>query len=453
MRTIHKWYNIFRSEEDISDKKPVIKHHKITDEFLIKLINENPELNMAELGKLAGTNASVISIRLKEINSDGERVKYKSKVAGRPKTFSDEALIKLSNDNPNSTIAELSSLVGASFSVVARRIKQINSSEEKIKCKSKRTGKKARFTDEYLISMINENPDLSMTKLGSLLGVSASTISFRLNRMKCKGENTKYIYKNCKNGTADENKAKTRISNQRIIDLINKNPELNMVELAKLAGISSSTISRRIKIIKNSGQQIDHKIKNPGDDEPKLGGRPRKFTDEFLIRLFDENPDLNLAELAKIADTSVKTLLGNIKKVNCDSVRINYTSKKEAPKFSDEFLINVINDNPDLNIGELSKLIGYSTKVISNRIKKMKCNGKVVNYVNKKPVPKSKVKLTEEYLINLINENPGLTMAELANLADVTPSTVSCRIRKINCNGIRVNYIYKNNQKIEEQSH
>ncbi|KXN68126.1 hypothetical protein CONCODRAFT_79900 [Conidiobolus coronatus NRRL 28638] len=454
MRTINKWYSIFRSEENISDKRPTVTSHKISDETLIDLIRKNPDLNMTELGELAGTTASVISIRLKEINRDGERVKYKSKRVGRQKLFSDEFLINLANENPSASITELSSLAGVSFQVVSRRIKQINNFEERIKCKSKKTGKQPKFTDEFLTKLVNENPGITMQKLGELAGVSTSTIWCRLNKIKSKGENIKYYRKKCKNSTSENNqKPKTKVTNQRIIDLINENPELNMSELARLADTSISTISRRIKIIKNSGQVLDYGVKKylKVGTKAKQVGRPRKFTDAFLIRLINENPDLNMNELAKLANVNVNTIFNRIKKINCEDIKVKYISKNDVSKFSDELIINSVNDNPDLNLEELSKLIGTSPRTISRRLKQINSNGKVINYVKKKPLPKTRVKLTEEFLINLVNENPGLTMAELAKLANVSTGTISNHIRKINSKGAKVNYIYKDSRKIEEQ--
>jgi DNA-binding Lrp family transcriptional regulator len=383
MRTINKWYSIFRSEE-VPVKRIAFTSHKISDESLINLVKENPDLNMKELGKLANTTASVISIRLKEINSDGERVNYKSKRVGRQKLFTDEFLIKLANENPNAGITELASLAGVSFQVVSRRIKQINNFEERIKYKSKKTGKQPKFTDEFLINLVNENPGVTMQKLGEFVGVSTPTIWCRLNKIKSKGETIEYNHKECENNTSKNNqKAKIKVTEQCIIDLINENPELNMSEVARLADTSISTVSRRIKSIKNNGKLLDYGVKKHQKDEPKKIGRPRKFTDAYLIRLINENPDLNVNELAKLSNVNASTMLNHIKKVNCENIKVKYISKNDVSKFSDEFIISSINDNPDLNLEELSKLIGTSVRTLSRRIKQINSNGKVINYVKK----------------------------------------------------------------------
>jgi DNA-binding Lrp family transcriptional regulator len=383
MRTINKWYSLFKLDE-IPDKKTTFTSHKISDESLINLIKENPDLNMTELGKLANTTASVISIRLREINSDGERVKYKSKRAGRQKLFTDEFLINLASENPNAGITELASLAGVSFQVVSRRINQINKFEERIKYKSKKTGKQPKFTDEFLINLVNENPGITMQKLGELSGVSTSTIWCRLNKIKSKGEIIKYNHRKCKNNKPENNqKPKIKITDQRIIDLVNENPKLNMSELAKLADISISTVSRRIKIIKNSGKLLDYGVKKHQKEGPKKVGRPRKFTDAYLIRLINDNPDISMNELAKLASVNANTMFNRIKKINCEDIKVKYISKNNVSKFSDELIINLVNDNPELNLEELSKLIGTSVRTLSRRLKQINSNGDVVNYVKK----------------------------------------------------------------------
>jgi DNA-binding Lrp family transcriptional regulator len=448
MRTINKWYNILKSEEDMSDKKPTGSKHKISDEFLIDLINDNPDLTMAELGELAGTSATVISTRLRGINSDSERVKYKYKTTGKPKKFSDEFLINLANENPGVTITKLSSLAGASFSAVSRRIKKINSSEQRIQCMSK-AGKRSELTDEFLINLVNENPELTMQKLGELVGVTTSTISYRLSKIKSKGGNLKYSYKNSTNYTFKEGQISNRVTNQRIIELVNQNPELNMKELAKLAGTSLSTIWRRIRIIKNSCQMLDYNPKKFQNGKSKSIKIPKNFAERFQIGLDNENPGFNTVGLAKPVDTDIKTLSSHETKISYKDTNVDCCSKKNTQLIPDEIIIDLVNSNPNLNLEKLSKLIGTSARTLSRRIKQINSNGKVINYVKKKTVSKTALKFTEEFLINLVNENPELNMKELANIANVSVGTISNRINEINCKSVRANYI-KKYQKLDD---
>jgi DNA-binding Lrp family transcriptional regulator len=161
-----------------------------------------------------------------------------------------------------------------------------------------------------------------------------------------------------------------------------------------------------------------------------------KITYEFLNDLINNNPDLNMEELAELAGISRTTMHRKIKQFNKAGLTLNYC-KKDTKKLTDEFLIDLINKNPDLSMENLSKLGGVSVSTISNRIKKINRNEIRVNYTYKDS------KLTDEFITNLVNENPKLSTCELAELASVSVKTISSRIRKINSNGVVANYTSK----------
>ncbi|KXN65867.1 hypothetical protein CONCODRAFT_12423, partial [Conidiobolus coronatus NRRL 28638] len=284
----------------MSDKKPASSVHRIPDEFLIDLVNENPDLNMAELGKLAGTTATIISMRLREINYDGERVKYIHKPTGKTKTFTDDYLISLANENPDSTVKELSTLVGASFSSVLRRVKQINSSEERIKCKPKNVGKPKKFTDESLITLANENPDISLTELSSLVGASITAVSRRIDQINSFEEKIKL--KSKKAGK------KSKITDELILNLLNENPDLKMQELGKLVGVSVSAISHRLTKMKNNGIRLQYSYKGCKNRRFEESQKQKiRVSNQLIIDLVNENPELKIRELAGLTKSSLST--------------------------------------------------------------------------------------------------------------------------------------------------
>ncbi|KXN64947.1 hypothetical protein CONCODRAFT_13652 [Conidiobolus coronatus NRRL 28638] len=272
----------------------------------------------------------------KKINSSEERIKFKPKNVGKPKKFTDESLISLANDNPDINLKELSSLVGASITAVSRRIDQINSFEERIKLKSKKAGKKSKFTDEFILNLVNANPDLKMQELGELIGISVSAISHRIIKMKNSGIRLQYSYKGCKNTRFEESqKQKIRVSNQVIIDLVNENPELKIRELAGLTKTSLSTMYRKIRIIKDGGQLLEYGNKKSRKDKSTPIRSPKKFTDGFQTLLVNESPDLNSVELPKSVDTDVIPLSNLTKKTNCGGKKVDYSSKKDLQLVSD----------------------------------------------------------------------------------------------------------------------
>jgi transcriptional antiterminator len=98
--------------------------------------------------------------------------------------------------------------------------------------------------------------------------------------------------------------------------------------------------------------------------------------------LVNENPDLNITELAKLSGISRQTISSSIKRINLDGEK-SIIVKKGRKKFTDEFLIRLINDNPMLNISELAKLANSSPRTISNRLKEINSNGERVKYIYK----------------------------------------------------------------------
>jgi DNA-binding Lrp family transcriptional regulator len=180
-----------------------------------------------------------------------------------------------------------------------------------------------------------------------------------------------------------------------------------MEGLAKLAGTSYTTISNRIKNISSNGIEVNYinKITQKNIAESYKTSKPRnKIKDDYLITLVNENPELNMKELAKITGISCTTISNRIKKIARSGVKINYINthqqkstiepykeSKPKPKLTDEYFMNLINENPDLNMDELAKLAGTSCATISRRVKKFNAGGENANYIKKNSNRKSKL--------------------------------------------------------------
>jgi transcriptional antiterminator len=378
MKVVGNYFTKFRSKGSpiANNKKPGSKS-KFTEEFIINLVNENPGMSMTELAKLAGTTANTISHRLKQINSSELKVSYSNKY------------------NQNST---------------------------------------KKFTDEFLINLVNENPGLNMKELARLSGTTAATISNRLKEINIGEKRVCYIDKGFKNGGK-------KFTDEYLIDLIVKNPGLDAYEIADLASTTQATISNRLKQI-NSKRSNDNKILLEKKSSKIQRKSYKSITDELLIKLINENPKLNMEEISKLADVSKQTIYLKLKKMNTECQRVSYVkkgTKNGVKKFTDEFLIDLINMNPELNSYELAKLANATQTTILYRLKQINTDGERVGYIYK-DICRGQKKITDEFLINLINENPKLNMRELAKLANVAESTISRRLRKIKSDGERVNY-------------
>jgi transcriptional antiterminator len=322
LKAIGNWFEKFSSGESNIDSKKSGRKLKYTDEFLINLVNENPNMNMSELAKLTNTSTSNISNRLRKINSGEQKVDYIAKgYKSGAKKFTDEFLINLIADNPGVNMAELGKLANTCESNISIRLKKINSnrsSDDKIVLdknayKSERKICK-KINDEYLIKLVGENPELNIYELANLLGVSTYTVYFNLEKFNTNDQKVNYIKKSTKNGTK-------KFTNEFLVNLVNENPELNTYELAKLANVSQGTISRRLRQINSNKSEVSYIKKG-------MHNGPTKFTNEFLINLVNQNPQLNMRELAELAESNQSTISRRLKQINSSGEKAKYIKKK-----------------------------------------------------------------------------------------------------------------------------
>ncbi|KXN71104.1 hypothetical protein CONCODRAFT_78532 [Conidiobolus coronatus NRRL 28638] len=381
LKTIKKWFKKFRANILRIESCKNAAKLKFTDEFLIDLINNNPNLDMRGLAKLADTSISTISTRLKQINKDGEKVQYSYK--------------NTNSDN------------------------------------FKNSNRPKKFTDEFLINLINSNPELNLSELASLADCAIETIIIRLREVNSNGERVKYTSKKLQKGD-------TRFTDEYLINLINQNPELKIKELAKLCDSAPSTISHRIKQINMDGERVKYIYKSSGKSASKS-------SIEFLTDLINKNPSLNVSELSKLTNSSISTVYRLLKRIDTGDIEINRFksySNRVKPVPTDEDLIELINANSSLNIRELALIANISASAMSYKIKQINSLEPRINYINK--FQSKKKKFTDEYLIELVTQNPSLSMAELGKLANVSDKTIYRRLKQVNIDFNRANYIRKN---------
>jgi DNA-binding Lrp family transcriptional regulator len=358
LKLVSNWFAKFRLEEGVvrNEKKSVSKL-KISDEFIIDLVNNNPELGIIELAELAGVSKSTISSRLRQINKNGERVKYNTK---RVTKLTDEFVVNLVNNNPGNTMAELAQLGNTSQSSLSRRLKQINSKRNEdsqiVLEKSIKTERKMYnfITDESLISLINKNPDKNMAELAKIANVATSVVSIRLKKINIDGEKAKYI-----------KKYHSKLTDEYLINLVNENPKLNTYDLAKLANVSHVTIFNKINELNKGTKQVNYVNKSS------------KLTDEYIFSLVNSNPEASISDLSKLANVSVSAISKRIANINNNGKGVNYIGKARS-KITDELVIKLISQNPEMNMTDIGKLAGVTGSAISYRIKKINKNGERV---------------------------------------------------------------------------
>jgi DNA-binding Lrp family transcriptional regulator len=81
---------------------------------------------------------------------------------------------------------------------------------------------------------------------------------------------------------------------------------------------------------------------------------------------------------------------------------------------------------------ELAELAGISRQTMNRKINQFNKAGLTLNYRKK-----DNLKITDEILIDLVNDNPDLSLEGLAKLANVSGESISSRIKEINRNGIK----------------
>jgi DeoR/GlpR family transcriptional regulator of sugar metabolism len=428
LKVVGFWFKKFRSGDDsLGNKKKRGPKPKLTDEFLTSLINENPEFNIAQLSKLAGVSTQSISNRIKRMNFEGDKPCYINKKSQNGTIeLTDESLIKLVKENPSLNTYELAKIADSSQSTIVHRLKQINRNGEGVNYINKKSHiGTTNLTDESLIKLIRENPGFGTYELAKIADSSQATISYRLKRINKNSSSDQKII--LQKGNKKSYKARSSISSEFLINLINENPKLNMAELAKLADSSTATISRHLKKINGNGKMVNYNSKRSQSGTEKL-------TDKTVINLVNENPGLDTFELAKLANTSQSTIRRRLNKINSDGEKVNYKykyNKNPTTKLTNDFIINHINDNPGLNLSAIAKLANISTSTLSLRIKQINTEGKEICNIRKFSKGKPP-KITDKILINLVNENPNLNMSELGRLANVSTSSISRKLKQIN---------------------
>jgi DeoR/GlpR family transcriptional regulator of sugar metabolism len=428
-KAINNWYKKFRSEErNLNDKRAVNSHNELTDIFLFDLIKENPEFSNRKLARLIGVSDATIRRRKIQLKNGDETANCRKK---NNLKFTDEFIIELVEKNPLLDMAQLAKLANTSIGTISRRIKQINTNGERVKYVKKKyipdgfVGASPKITDEYVINLVNENPMLNSYELAELANVSQTTMLNYIKKTNRNGKSANYTKKD-----------NFKFTDDFLINLVEGNPNFTHEELSMYTNTSSTTIMRRLKQVNSNGEKVKY------IDKKGIGNL--KITDELLTELIDRNPGLSMAELAKPVGISPKTISRRLREINSNGEKIKYTDKKGGkPKITDEFLTDLVNQNPGLSMAELAQLADVSETTISRRLKKINRNGEKAKHVRKKPETYSKTKFNDEFLIDLINKNPELSMEELANLTGVSVTTISRRLKEINRDGEKVKYIVK----------
>ena len=121
-----------------------------------------------------------------------------------------------------------------------------------------------KTTQERILDLIMEDSKMTQIQMAEKLGVTRSTVSSNLKVLKEKGvierigsdrngywKTEQFLGK--QNRTEVDRNKKMKTIQEKILDLIIENSKITQIQMAKRLGVTRSTISLNLKILKEKG--------------------------------------------------------------------------------------------------------------------------------------------------------------------------------------------------------
>jgi hypothetical protein len=89
----------------------------------------------------------------------------------------------------------------------------------------------------------------------------------------------------------------------------------------------------------------------------------RKLTDDCITDFINKNPDIGIEKLTRLANCSNSDMRKRVNKFNNSSKKVNY-AKKRYSKFTDEYLIELVDKNHCLSIPLCGKELMISIDIM-----------------------------------------------------------------------------------------
>ena len=412
------------NEENERIQKQKIKKEK--KEVILTQKNEIQEQNkeiirlyengikQKEIAKMFGLKRSTVAGRIH---------RYYKKSEGSRNDLLDKAIIDgLATGKTKTAIAKE---VGKSRTTISRRIERLIEEGKIFPKKETKTTLskeiknplKSQILDDELNNIILKGMlgGKTQEKLAQQIGVSRSTIGYRIKKMREQGIEIPDARKKKKSIKKKRNSKHKRTKNDamdnKILACIAK--KMNKTEIAEIVGLSKSAISCRIKKMKERGINIPETI-------PEKIGRPKKTENDeidniILNELSNGKMQIEIAEELGISIYNIKYKISQMRK---RGVNIPKTSTKNRQK-------------------------------VENRIE----NSKSLN--RKKDLHKS-MKISETDNIILEELKKGTTQSEIARNMGVSKQAINYRKKKLDMienqklAKIIVNLIYTKKATIEQ---
>lgn len=258
------------------------------------------------------------------------------------------------------------------------------------------------------------------------------------------------------------------IRKRQLIELLKADPTLTRRELADKLNISTVSVSNYLRILSSENALGEYpqlsqkrrerkspklvkpsKIENAVDERPSLSKLIRKLKYAQLVKLVKDNPTLTIKDLAKrlnISSSSVSKYLRTLSTENALG-ECKYSSNKLVD-LKCRKLVELLNEDPTLTIKDLAKKLNVSTASVSNYLRRLSDN----NTLCKRQRASGKhIEPKCRDLAELINKDPTLTNDDLAKMLNVSTRTLSKYLHRLSTENNLIERQSSNTKKCERK--
>ena len=330
----------------------------------------NPEPKpAAAIGRLA-TAAGLI-----ESNKDARKIDQVNPPTSR------QRINDYLRDNPQATKTEIAAGLGLSFGCVKRYEPEL---DQPIIHDKQRTLSRNR---QSILTAIADNPSTSVREIATKTNLAQSTVSRHLKILEIRLPNKR-------TSISDSNQA-------RIENWARNHPEMTQVEIAKMTGLSESTVSRHLSDQSN----------RPTKKQNKTALINQRRIKSYIAN----NPNQTQSEIAQALDLSQSTVSRHLDvlgiAVVTDSNRTAQNNQNQIKAYMDE--------NPSAIQTEVGAALGLSQATVSRHRKALGRS------------PRDKTDRDRQRINDYLEENPDASSQEISRSLNLPKSTIGRHLRTI----------------------
>ena len=271
-----------------------------------------------------------------------------------------------------------------------------------------------------------------------------------------------------KNTTESPNSVRN-IRKRQLIELLKSDPTLTKWELANKLNISITSVSNYLNILSSEnalGEYPQLSQKRREQKSPKLAKRSKieKILDEHhqllskiicnlkyakLAKLVKENPTLTIKDLAQKLSISRSSVSKYLRTLSTENVlgECEYSNNKLID-LKCRKLIELLNDDPTLTIKDLAKKLNVSTASVSNYLRILSSENALCK---RQRASRKRIEQKCRKLAKLINKDPTLNNDDLAKMLNVSTRTLSKYLHRLSTENNLIERQSSNTKKCERK--